>query len=789
MKKYLMTAATALVLGGLMTSCTKDLDSGGSSSGLSDNPLQNYEQAFLNTFGRPVDGFDWGFGPGITASTRAFTRVFDDRPEAPTFRDGETINNKFVLPITEPEVPSFYKTFEEVEDAKIVYAKNVEWNNGWDAVSAAYIDENCNILRPERTDGKTFYVHGNVTYEGGVGNGNNNQPVIFVVLEGSTLHLGSVGLNMRIYLAPNATLDVTKFETFELKNSSVDARNAFLYLSKSSHVIGNDLYFFNGCDIRNDGGTITADNLEIDKQTTIWNKGTIAVDNELKLTNENAYIYNADNNKVSAKNLSLTNNYDLIYNVGTLDISKDIFITNSSAEIVNNDSLTCSGDLKMTAGGKFHNVGITDITGETYIYNTNAAWMNDGHYTTGSFKDMNCQQVYNNCHMTVTGNFYLGSIPNSQNQEKLGTSNFVNNGGEGEGISGAYVSAGSFTFGDDAQLWLGNKSFIEVDEEFKSTNDDKPYGIHGPSSGSYAVIKAAEFSKEGNPYISMTYYGKLFIDTPIHYPKGTDSANPYYEIKGEDVLFSFNHPEKPVSIPKTDCSPGYNGGGGGSSGGGGDSNIVRVIAEDLTLVDTKKADFDFNDVVFDVEWAGSNIKITIQAAGGTLPLTVGDTEAADDQSPTMEKRTDSQGAEIGDDVIKYEVHKLFKVSTGTMVNTHATAGGVDNKTPVSFTIANPYPSSSDLKVIANYIPIRVYKGGKWVPLPVATTVDQSDELTACKVAVDASYGWCNERDHIDTVYPYIDKYGNNIGSCFRFYLNGDLTDQWWKETTKLSDDN
>ena len=58
MKKYLMTTATALVLGGLMTSCTKDLDSGGSSSGLSDNPLQNYEQAFLNTFGRPVDGFD-----------------------------------------------------------------------------------------------------------------------------------------------------------------------------------------------------------------------------------------------------------------------------------------------------------------------------------------------------------------------------------------------------------------------------------------------------------------------------------------------------------------------------------------------------------------------------------------------------------------------------------------------------------------------------------------------------------------------------------------------------------
>ena len=47
MKKYLMTAVAALTFGGLMTSCTKDLDSGGSSSGLSDDPLQNYEQAFL----------------------------------------------------------------------------------------------------------------------------------------------------------------------------------------------------------------------------------------------------------------------------------------------------------------------------------------------------------------------------------------------------------------------------------------------------------------------------------------------------------------------------------------------------------------------------------------------------------------------------------------------------------------------------------------------------------------------------------------------------------------------
>ena len=807
MKKYFITAVAALSLGGLFTSCTKDKDLSGGTAQSSLDVQKTYEEAFLSTFGRPVEGLNWGFGPTatVTNGTRALTRVFDNRPESPTFRDGETIGDKFVLPITEPKVPTFYKTFKEVTDAKIVYAEDVEWNNGWDAVTEAYIDENCNKLRSERTNGKTFYVHGDVRYWGGVGNGDNNQPVTFVVLEGSTLHLGCVGLNMRIYLASNAKLDVTKqFDVTTIYNPwpqeptvtvteknwetfSLEKTNAFLYLSKGSKVTGNNLNFFDGCTIRNDGGTIKADKLNIDKKTTLWNNGTVDVEDEIKLLNENAYIYNANNNTISAKNLSLINNEDLIYNNGTLDISEDITITNSSAEIVNNDSLTCSGDFKMTAGGKFHNVGNANITGETYIYNTNAAWMNDGHYTTGSFKDMNCEQVYNNCYMTVTGNFYLGSIPNAQNQEKLGTSNFVNNGGEGEGISGAYVSAGSFTFGDDAQLWVGNKSFIEVDGEFKSTNDDKSYGIHGPSSGSYAVIKAAEFSKEGNPYISMTYYGKLYIDTPKHYPKGTDSANPYYEVNDELVQFSFEGASSPVSIPKTDCSPGYN--GNTTPPGPGvdtDATEVMVVAEDLSTYvssDGKElADFDFNDVVFEVSKGNNSmVHIKLHAAGGTLPLTVGGTVG--------ETELD-QG---GNEVLKYEVHRLFKVSTGTMVNTNATTSGA-RRDPVEFDI--PYPdgvtSANNIYEIANAIPIRVNRtdlntGEKgWIEIQKAEEVSSSaTRITASKLCVDKTYVWCNERVHIDTVFPYTDAYGNNKGSRFRMYLSGELQNYWWKQSTTV----
>jgi hypothetical protein len=77
MKKYLMTAATALVLGGLMTSCTKDTDLSGGTARSSQDVQKTYEEAFLNTFGRPVEGLDWGFGIANSA-TRAFTRAKGD---------------------------------------------------------------------------------------------------------------------------------------------------------------------------------------------------------------------------------------------------------------------------------------------------------------------------------------------------------------------------------------------------------------------------------------------------------------------------------------------------------------------------------------------------------------------------------------------------------------------------------------------------------------------------------------------------------------------------------------
>ena len=135
----------------------------------------------------------------------------------------------------------------------------------------------------------------------------------------------------------------------------------------------------------------------------------------------------------------------------------------------------------------------------------------------------------------------------------------------------------------------------------------------------------------------------------------------------------------------------------------------RIIAEDLSVEDA--SDFDFNDVVFDVKMNYPNNgvhTIILQAAGGTLPLKVGDSE----------------------------VHELFGVSTTTMVNTGA---GV-SKAPVTFKYAQNITN-------VNEIPVKVQKNGLWIELEALRG------KVASKICVQPKYVWCAERKAIDTVYP------------------------------------
>lgn len=816
MKKYLITAAAALAFGGLLTSCTHDLDDSGSGDAAK-TAQESYEQAFLNTFGRPVDGFDWGFGSGTnSASTRAMTRAI---PEKPTFSSQtdvtEPTSSKPALSTT------VYNTVAAATQAgvTVIDAKDKEItvsNN-----SVIEINSSSTLKELSNSSGVVAYLGENMT---SLPSFNQNSINTVVVPEGKTLTLSGISQNIELYLAPGATLTFTDDIGVE--------RGFHLYMSSGSTFVAQGVHIKNGSWILNHGGTITigteqnkkslnlenncilwnedggenhgsvtihqdlstvndygviynasncsisASNLSLNKYVTLWDAGTITITNEMKCVNEDNKVRTTNTGRLEVGSLNLINNYDLLINEGTL-VSGAIKLHNTGAELVNFGTLQGTS-MEVGAGSLFHNVGPAVMSGKTYINNTSCKWMNDDSYTCTEFEidggsNSNEPFVFNNCKLIVNGKF------------KQTHGYFVLDGGS---KGGAYVYCESFDWTGDNYFLMGSKSLLEVKGQLlgANRNSSPEYGFHGEGGAEgYAVIKAGSVAKDSEGKYRMAYYGHLYIDTSNHFKQGQASDGPWYYY-GTNVKFSFTDENdtnviastSPVSIPKSDCSPGY-------------SytpptppvtpvtDKVRVIAEDLTTLDGK-ADFDFNDVVFDVDLLSNNqVRITLLAAGGTLPLTVGD-PTTDLQSPSMVMQYDSQGTAMGE-VMAYEVHHLFKVSTTTMVNTNA-AGGA-NRDAVEITIDNP-TSSTDAKVIANAIPIRVYKGGQWIELRKAEPVTGTATITASKLAVKGTFEWCAERQELekDPRYQYTDDAGNNLGSRFRMYLQGELEDDWWLSTTK-----
>ncbi len=148
------------------------------------------------------------------------------------------------------------------------------------------------------------------------------------------------------------------------------------------------------------------------------------------------------------------------------------------------------------------------------------------------------------------------------------------------------------------------------------------------------------------------------------------------------------------------------------------ANVKRIIVEDLGTMD----DFDFNDVVFDVDWdkqAGKTI-VTLQAAGGTLPLYI----------------------QIGGE--RHEVHQLFGVDVKAMVNT-----GFHVKDPVrvEFPLCNDI---SEVQVLVEDAVAGIYE------------LKSETGKAPKKICVPVTYEWTAEREAIDTKYPkFKDWVGNS----------------------------
>ena len=677
MKKYLMTAAAAILWGGILTSCTKeDMSSGGDSAAKNENIQKTYEEAFLSTFGRPVAGLDWGFSAD-NAGTRGMTRS-NPGEDYPATSTGINAN------ANEWADPNKYFGGWVVPDPLTEEQK---------AVVRAYFQANPNLTY-EDPHFRHFFVQ--QVYKGGSAQAGPSSENITAangsVYNSDNMNLLTVGENnqhINNFNSGNCSVNNTVLTNGGNVNDgpyhsdqimlmvNIDDTSCFGYHETGSSTHHNNKMALVGWEtIRT---WANANNLNGECLNDGWNRSFIGFDLAIKEGAE-AYDKNQD---------------------GTINYA-------SYAQAPESPVYAWDGEkVVQITTGEYETVTVGN---EWSTWTETRAVMKDEYKTV-----MNCGWL------TTNMNFYVAA-------EKATLSQTIS-------LNRAQIS--SLT---EIQNCVVLKEVMDGDQWYQAViNLPK---IKQLVDAGYLPVK----DKNLTEWVKVGKSDGYFSDWIVTLAKADRIST--------------------TPDPVTPTEPA-------------DPNAVMVIAEDLsTFVNSSgkdMADFDFNDVVFEVRKGSGVVNIKLRAAGGTLPLTVGGSEGETEDNH-------------GEAVLKYEVHRLFKVSTGTMVNTNSASSGA-TRDAVNFTV--PYPegvtSASSIYEIANAIPIRVMRNGSWLLIQKAepVTSDAGSTITASKLAVDTNYEWCNERVHIDQKFPYIDAYGNNKGSRFRLYLNGDLRGKWWKEDTRM----
>ena len=389
----------------------------------------------------------------------------------------------------------------------------------------------------------------------------------------------------------------------------------------------------------------------------------------------------------------------LSYNGGTIDVGK---FNNNGGDFYNYGTLK-AGTMDGGAGNShYYNHGIVNI-GQT-----------------GSSANL---RLYNACQFYCSGNMRI------RNYEGIGGSSLICDGelmlsSSEDGTSeptyvglaaGALVRCG--TLNNNGTTWTGPTSgyaVLDVIDKFTYLNNN----VGDFSNNIYLCAGTWDNIVGGNRNCTakQAFWGL---------------KEQYYEIIGiinssTVKIVGKTTNEKDELIPTSEdfqvgvkgCTPGFR--------GKPEPETIRIIAEDLSA--SEGSDFDFNDVVFDVQmnWPSEGKHtITLLAAGGTLPLTI-----------------------AGE-----EVHAKFGVPTNKMVNTES---WTEQRDPVTFVIEGNYAN-------ANEIEVRVQKGSDW---PLLTAPKGK---AASKIAVSTDYNWVKELKDISNAYKNFDTYVTNC------------TPEWWKD--------
>ncbi len=480
-----------------------------------------------------------------------------------------------------------------------------------------------------------------------------------------------------------------------------------------------------------------AGNLQGNTMIYIAKGAKLIAKGELKLNN-GLHIYN--HGTIEAPKLS-TNSNSVLYNVGTVTIAGKISVENDLSAIVNDGTITAA-DLNTAGSGKFENNGNTTITGTTFVNSNSNTWVNNGQYHTGNFiYNAASDEVINNCRLTVDEDFNinLGDNPGNGNFKMNSNSGVVTKYFNGGGNWGKNYSTGwNQANGGPFYIYMGSKSVFKVTETATMNATKANYGVYGVGDG-FAVFSAKKIEAgAANQGYEVTYGGNLYVYAENgHFANGFSGTYPYIDIKDNAKIYAsgFEDGKPAVKIGATNCNPGFEGDDDNT-----ETPTYRVIAEDLSA--TEGSDFDFNDVVFDVEpnAAGDAAKIVVRAAGGIYRLTV----AGEEVHAAFGATADAEG--------------LYP-----MINTQP--WDPDTKATLIESYSGNFGSDEDIRNTIKNIPILVYKPGY---------EDNGAELEAkigepaCKILVDQTFNVATERADLGKQY-----------NQFRPYVRGEFQGRFW----------
>lgn len=527
---------------------------------------------------------------------------------------------------------------------------------------------------------------------------------------------------------------------------------------------GGVLYIKGNCDFSNrsfyfdghselyliEGATLTlsandATNLQTYTNIYMAAKSKIVTSGELKLNN-GLHIFN--HGTIEANKLS-TNSDSWLVNSGTVTVSGKISVENDLSVIVNDGTLTAA-DLNTAGSGKFENTGDATISGTTFVNSNDNTWVNNGQYHTGNFiYNAASNEVINNCRLTVDDDFNinLGDNPGTGNFKMNSNSGVVTKNFNGGGNWAKNYSTGWSSFnGGPFYVYMGSSSVFKITGTATMNATKADYGFYGVGD-SFAVLDANKIvAGAANQGYEVTYGGNLYVYAENgHFAQGYSGQYPYIDIKGNAKIFAsgFEDGKAPVTITETNCNPGY-------EGEKKEITVLRIICEDLSA--SQGTDFDFNDVVFDVNF-GDNATLTVYAAGGTLPLWVGTNGTTYNGAGNVEVHALYGKTDVNEDGLL------------PMINTGAPAierYGFDDQ---GTRTVNLNISVKTRKEAGEKIHIWVEKNG------VASELTAKKGQAAAKIGILPEFGYLSERVAIDTHY----------NGKFSKFVQGELSwDSWWK---------